>query len=208
VLGLADGERLEVAKVMAALASRRALVVARGAGLAASGAVLASRMPSGIYPEVEFPRIVVVARGGDAPPDVTQVSIGRPLETALATVLGVERVRARAIRGAVELSLLFSPGMDMWRALQLVESRIGDARSSLPGRRGDRDRAPDDDVVPGDHVQPQRQARSAPAARILASWSCVRPSRASPAWAAWRSWAATCARWRWCSTRRARRRCA
>jgi CzcA family heavy metal efflux pump len=114
------------------LARRRALVWMSALALAAGGAVLALRMPSGIYPEVEFPRIVVVARGGDAPPELTQISLTRPLESALLTVLGVERIRSRTIRGAVELSLQFAPGTDMWRALQLVESRLGDARSSLP----------------------------------------------------------------------------
>jgi CzcA family heavy metal efflux pump len=118
--------------VTAGLWSRRALVWVVAAGLAVSGALLTTQMPSGIYPEVEFPRIVVVARGGDAPPDLTQVTLGRPLETALATVLGVERLRSRAIRGAVEISLLFSPGTDMWRALQLTESRVGETRSALP----------------------------------------------------------------------------
>ena len=69
---------------------------------------------------------MVVARGGDAPPDVTQMALSRPLENALATVLGVERIRSRTIRGAVEISLQFAPGTDMWRALQLVESRVGE----------------------------------------------------------------------------------
>src|SRR5262249_49688582 len=114
------------------LARRRTLVWMAAIGLAIAGAVLAARLPSGIYPEVEFPRIVVVARGGDAPPAVTQGTLPRPLETALATVLGVERIRSRTIRGAVEISLQFAPGSDMWRALQLVESRVGDARASLP----------------------------------------------------------------------------
>src|SRR5436190_1405787 len=114
------------------LARRRALVCLVAVGLAVTGVVLATRLPSGIYPEVEFPRIVVVARGGDAPPALTQVTLTRPLETALATVLGVERVRSRTIRGAVEISLQFAPGTDMWRALQLVESRVGDTRAALP----------------------------------------------------------------------------
>jgi CzcA family heavy metal efflux pump len=114
------------------LLQRRALVWVAALGLAATGAALALRLPSGLYPEVEFPRVVVVARGGDAPPALTQVTIGRPLETALATVLGVERIRSRAIRGAVEISLLFAPGTDMWRALQLTESRVGDTRAALP----------------------------------------------------------------------------
>src|SRR5262245_30930182 len=114
------------------ISRRRALVWMGVLALAAGGAAVAFRLPSGIYPEVEFPRIVVVARGGDAPPELTQISLARPLENTLATVLGVERIRSRTIRGAVELSLQFAPGTDMWRALQLVESRIGDARSSLP----------------------------------------------------------------------------
>jgi len=118
--------------MMAWLSGRRALVWTVAVGLAASGAFLATRMPSGIYPEIEFPRIVVVARGGDAPPELTQATLGRPLETALATVLGVERVKSRTIRGAVEISLLFAPGTDMWRALQLTESRVGETRASLP----------------------------------------------------------------------------
>jgi CzcA family heavy metal efflux pump len=114
------------------LTRRRALVWLVAVGLAAAGAVIATRLPSGIYPEVEFPRIVVVARGGDTPPAITQVTLARPLETALATVLGVERIRSRSIRGAVEISLQFAPGTDMWRALQLVESRVGETRAALP----------------------------------------------------------------------------
>src|SRR3954467_14756272 len=114
------------------LSRRRARRWLAALGLAAGGAVIASGLPSGIYPEVEFPRIVVVARGGAAPPEVTQATLTRPLENALATVLGVERIRSRTIRGAVELGLQFSPGTDMWRALQLVESRVGDARATLP----------------------------------------------------------------------------
>src|SRR6185437_15433019 len=114
------------------LRSRRALVWFLALGLAASGALLVTRMPSGIYPEMDFPRIVVVARSGDAPAELTQATLGRPLEVALATVQGIERVRSRAIRGAVEISLLFAPGTDMWRALQLTESRVGETRSALP----------------------------------------------------------------------------
>jgi CzcA family heavy metal efflux pump len=102
--------------------------------LASAGALSALGLPSGIYPAVEFPRIVVVARCGDAPPDVTQSELTRPLETALATVLGVERIRSKTIRGSAELSLQFAPNADMWRALQLVESRVAEIRSQLPAQ--------------------------------------------------------------------------
>ncbi|HEY2736008.1 MAG TPA: efflux RND transporter permease subunit, partial [Polyangiales bacterium] len=74
---------------------RRALVWFSAIALGVAGAIAASRLASGIYPEIEFPRIVVVAHSGDAPPDLTIVSVTRPLEAALATVLGVERLRAK-----------------------------------------------------------------------------------------------------------------
>lgn len=102
-----------------------AVLVAFGLGAAWS-------MPSGIYPEVEFPRIVVVARVGDALPDVYLTTITRPLEQALTTVLGVERIRSQTIRGATDISLQFAPGTDMWRALQGVEASVAEVRSDLP----------------------------------------------------------------------------
>jgi hypothetical protein len=114
-------------------AHKRAALVWLGLGaLAVAGAGIARSLPSGIYPEVDFPRIVVVARQGDTPAAEVQRAVVRPLENALATVLGVERIRSRTIRGATEIGLQFAPGTDMWRALQLTESRIGEARVDLP----------------------------------------------------------------------------
>jgi CzcA family heavy metal efflux pump len=100
--------------------------------LVALGVASALSMPSGIYPEVEFPRIVVVARTGGAPADVFITAVTRPLEQTLTTVLGVQRIRSKTIRGATEISLQFTPDTDMWRALQLVEARVAEVRAELP----------------------------------------------------------------------------
>jgi CzcA family heavy metal efflux pump len=100
--------------------------------LVALGVACAAAMPSGIYPEVEFPRILVVARHGGAPAEVYVTSITRPLEQALTAVVGVQRIRSKTIRGASEISLQFSPDTDMQRALQMVEARVNQERSSLP----------------------------------------------------------------------------
>ena len=110
----------------------RAFVLAALFVSVVGGIAAASTLASAIYPEVDFPRIVVVARGGDSPPDVFLTSVARPLEQALVTVLGVRRVRVRTIRGASEISLQFVPGTDMWRALQLVQARVNDVRGALP----------------------------------------------------------------------------
>src|SRR6059036_3805946 len=97
-----------------------------------AGVLSLRRLGSGIYPEVEFPRIVVVARSGDVPPEQMQASVVRPLEEALATVVGVRRIRTRIIRGSAEIALQFTEGTDMWRALQLTGAAVANAREALP----------------------------------------------------------------------------
>jgi CzcA family heavy metal efflux pump len=100
--------------------------------LALGGIFAARSLPSGVYPEVEFPRIVVVAHGGDDPADVFETQVTRPLEQSLVTVLGVRRVRSRTIRGSAEISLEFVAGTDMWRSLQFVQAQLNNVRSSFP----------------------------------------------------------------------------
>jgi CzcA family heavy metal efflux pump len=115
------------------LLRRQAAAVWFGAiAVLALGIASAFSLPSGIYPEVEFPRIVVVARTGGAPADVFLTNVTRRLEETLTTVLGVQRIRSKTIRGATEISLQFTPESDMWRALQLVESHVSEVRAELP----------------------------------------------------------------------------
>src|SRR5262245_21984446 len=89
-------------------------------------------LPSGIYPEVEFPRIVAVAHSGDLSPRIMQIAVTRPLEEAAREVLGVRRVRSRTIRGATELSVIFNPDADMPYALQLMQSKVDEVRPDMP----------------------------------------------------------------------------
>jgi len=100
--------------------------------LTGGGIYSAMHMPSGVYPEVTFPRIAVVARVPDY--DVTRMDakVTRPLEEAVSSVIGVARVRSKTIRGSSELSIDFDPGTDMRRAEQLTWNRIGAKRSELP----------------------------------------------------------------------------
>ena len=90
------------------------------------------QLPSNIYPELNFPRIVVLVHAGDLSPDVTLLTVTRPIEEQVSTVLGARRVRSRTIRGGAEISVLFSQDMDMQQALQLVQARVNEARSSMP----------------------------------------------------------------------------
>jgi multidrug efflux pump subunit AcrB len=107
-------------------------VVLSTAFLTVGGVLCAFRMASGVYPEVTFPRIAVVAKKPGLDLRSTELQITVPLEQAVNTVLGVESVRAKTIRGSCDLSINFTPGTDMKRAEQLTWNRISAARSLLP----------------------------------------------------------------------------
>src|SRR5581483_5717378 len=100
--------------------------------LTAGGIYSATRMASGVYPEVTFPRIAVVAKlPGLAVPNM-EVQVTQPLEQAVNEVLGVAQVRSKTIRGGSELSVDFNPGTDMRRAETLTWNRISAIESQLP----------------------------------------------------------------------------
>ncbi len=100
--------------------------------LTIAGLVAVFRLPSNIYPELNFPRIVILAHSGDLSPETMLLTVTRPLEESASTVQGIRRVRSKTIRGNTEISVLFNPDMDMQYALQLVQARTGEARSTLP----------------------------------------------------------------------------
>jgi multidrug efflux pump subunit AcrB len=177
------------ARFYEALRRHRTLAYTLALGLSFAGLVCLARLGSSIYPEVDFPRIVVVVRSGDVPPEQMEASVVRPMEEALATVLGVRRLRTRIIRGSAEIALQFAEGADMWRALQLTDAAIGRARSELPAQT----EIESEKVTPADFP--------------ILSFNLVggtslgrRPSRGPRASVASTSWAATRANSRWCST--------
>src|SRR6266404_7974689 len=107
-------------------------VVLTAALLTAGGIYSATRMPSGVYPEVTFSRIGVVAKVPSLTVANMDVQVTQPLEQAVSTVIGVNRVRSKTIRGASEIAIDFAPGTDMNRAENLTWNRVGTVRSQLP----------------------------------------------------------------------------
>ncbi len=102
--------------------------------LCVAGLYAATQLPSSIYPEVEFPRIIIVAEGSQLEPRNMITAVARPLENAVSELQGVQiaRVTTRAVRGSAEISVQFAPSTDMQLALQLVQSKIAEVQPELP----------------------------------------------------------------------------
>jgi CzcA family heavy metal efflux pump len=101
--------------------------------IAAAGVISGSALPSSIYPQLEFPRVVIIGHSGTLPAQTMMLSVTRPLEQAVMEVPGIRRVRSTTFRGATEISAQFDPATDMIAALQQVQGKIDDARQELPG---------------------------------------------------------------------------
>jgi CzcA family heavy metal efflux pump len=100
--------------------------------LAGAGVLVLPTLPSSIYPPLQFPRILVIGHSGILPARSMMLSVTQPLEQAAMEVPGIRRVRSRTFRGATEISAQFDPNTDMAAALQLLQSRVEEARSGMP----------------------------------------------------------------------------
>jgi multidrug efflux pump subunit AcrB len=114
------------------LGEQRRFVYMAVALLSAAGIWTATRLPSAIYPELEFSRVTIVVQGTSLGARQVLFSITRPIEEAVSIVPGVTRVQSRSIRGASETNVTFAPRTDMIVALQQVQARVNQVTGTLP----------------------------------------------------------------------------
>ncbi|MDA8166090.1 MAG: efflux RND transporter permease subunit, partial [Desulfobacteraceae bacterium] len=100
--------------------------------LALGGIASGLKLPVALFPDVQFPRVRVELDSGDRPAEQMAVEVTRPVEEAVRAVPGVVGVRSTTSRGSAEISVNFSWGLDMVRAMLQVESAINEVFSSLP----------------------------------------------------------------------------
>ncbi|MEP6495093.1 MAG: efflux RND transporter permease subunit [bacterium] len=115
------------------LAEQRRFVYLAIAVLSGAGIWAAIQLPSAIYPELTFSRVTVVVEGSSLGARQVLFGITRPIEEAVAIVPGVTRVQSRSIRGGSETNINFAPKTDMVVALQQVQARVNQVRTTLPG---------------------------------------------------------------------------
>jgi CzcA family heavy metal efflux pump len=96
------------------------------------GAYLAFTVPVAVFPETNFPRILIGVDNGVMPIDQMMVTITRPLEEAVNSVPGLQNVRSITSRGSAEIDLFFDWNVDMFQTLQLVNAAISRVQSELP----------------------------------------------------------------------------
>ena len=96
------------------------------------GVYLAFTIPVAVFPNTDFPRIVVGIDNGVSPINQMQVMVTRPIEEAMNTVPGLDQVRSTTSRGSGEVNLFFDWNVDMFQTLEFVNAALARVQPSLP----------------------------------------------------------------------------
>jgi CzcA family heavy metal efflux pump len=100
--------------------------------IALAGAILTFQIPISIFPQTDFPRVVILADNGIVPVNVQMLTVTRPIEEATRLVPGITTVRSVTGRGSTEINVFFRWDVDILNALHLVQGRISQITPSLP----------------------------------------------------------------------------
>jgi multidrug efflux pump subunit AcrB len=100
--------------------------------LTLAGVYMAFEVPISVFPETNFPRVVIGVDNGVMPVEQMQVTITKPIEDAVNSVPGLVTVRSNTSRGSAEISLFFDWNVDMFRTLQLTDAALARTAQSLP----------------------------------------------------------------------------
>jgi len=87
---------------------------------------------SGLFPDITFPKIKVIAENGEQPVDKMMVTVTVPLENAIKKVEELKYLRSTTSRGSCEISAFVNWGTDVDLGKQRVEAQINAIRQELP----------------------------------------------------------------------------
>lgn len=100
--------------------------------LTAAGIYASFQVPIAVFPDTNFPRVVIGIDNGVMPVEQMQVTITKPIEDAVNSVPGLTTVRSTTSRGSAEVSLFFDWSVNMFQTLQLVDAALSKVQQSLP----------------------------------------------------------------------------
>jgi CzcA family heavy metal efflux pump len=100
--------------------------------LCLGGMYSATKIPSSVFPQTNFPRVVILIDNGVMPGDEMMATITRPIEEAMKDIPGVVTIRDATGRGSAEVNVFFNWKVDMIQSELYVLSRLSQIRSTLP----------------------------------------------------------------------------
>lgn len=91
-----------------------------------------SKMQTGLFPEITFPKIKIIADAGQQPVDKMMITVTKPLEAAIKKVQGLQTVRSTTSRGSCEISAFMDWNADIDLSKTRIEAQINQIKNDLP----------------------------------------------------------------------------
>lgn len=107
-------------------------IVFIGMSLCVGGVYCAFHISSSVFPQTDFPRVVILVDNGVMPGDEMMATITRPIEEAMKDIPGVTTIRTATGRGSAEVSVFFNWKVDMIQSELYVLGRLSQISSTLP----------------------------------------------------------------------------
>ncbi|TXI23795.1 MAG: efflux RND transporter permease subunit, partial [Roseateles sp.] len=83
-------------------------------------------------PDISLPGAWIDVRYPGASPEAVEREVAKPLEEAINTIAGVDRIQSRSFEGRVQTSVEFTLDTDMNRAMQDLRDRVAQAQAAFP----------------------------------------------------------------------------
>jgi hydrophobe/amphiphile efflux-1 (HAE1) family protein len=102
------------------------------AGLIGFGVISFNRMGLSQLPDVDFPTVTVSLTLPGAAPEVMETQVVDPVESALMSVEGVQKITSTSKSGSANVTVEFDLGRNIDVALQDVQAKVAAAQRKLP----------------------------------------------------------------------------
>ena len=89
-------------------------------------------MQTSLFPDVTFPKIMIIADNGEQPVDKMMITVTKPLEIAVKRVNGITTVRSSTNRGSCTIEAFFNWNVDINLAKTQLNERINEIKNTLP----------------------------------------------------------------------------
>ena len=121
-----------ISRLMSVAFARPAFTILVVLVATAFGAVSFSQLRRDVFPDLSAPVFNVIVQNAAMGAEELEASVAIPLETALAGLPDVRRIRSSSQLGVSQVTVEFEADADYYRARQLVAERIGQVTTSLP----------------------------------------------------------------------------
>src|ERR1700744_517175 len=91
-----------------------------------------TRMQTSLFPDINFPKIKIIADEGLQPVNKMMVTVTKPLENAIKQVPNLQTVRSITSRGSCEISAFMDWGSDVDMGQQKIQAAIDQVKNDLP----------------------------------------------------------------------------